>query len=244
MKTTGELDIVQQLLADKPSFHLGGEARWDALPQTLEAIRMSARNAHASIETGVGASTVVFAASGAHHTAISPAASEQERVRDYCKSIGVDDSRVTFIVGLSDDVLPSLLGRTRDLDMAFIDGAHSFPFPEVDWYYITRSLKIGGQLLLDDIPIPAVAHVFRHMRLEPNWRLDGIFDDRAALFTLLALPEPEEWSHQPFNRNYPDLSFAKLPTRLRLEAEYRFKRMRRSAAERYPKLRQFYRRVT
>ena len=243
MTITGELDIVQRLLTDKPSFHLDGEARWDALPGALEALRGSTKLGDLTIETGVGASTVVFAACGANHTAISPAPAEHQRVRDYCQQIGIDDSRTNFVVGLSDDLLPSLLGRDRTLDVAFIDGAHSFPFPEVDWYYITRSLKIGGKLLMDDIPIPAVTQVFRHMMLEPNWRLDGIFDDRTAAFTLLAPPAPEEWSQQPFNRGYPDFSFASLPKRLRLDASYRVRQMRRGMAERYPILRRIYKRV-
>ncbi len=242
MKTTGRLDIVKRLLTDRPSFHLGGEVRWDALPGTLEAIRGFARNGERTIETGVGASTVIFAAAGTYHTAISPDSAEHERVLEYCQKIGVDASRITFIEGLSDDVLPSLLGRERTLDMAFIDGAHSFPFPEVDWYYITRSLKVGGRMLLDDIPIPAVAHVFRHMSLEPNWRLDGISDDRAAAFTLLSPPAPEDWSQQPFNKSYPDLGFAALPKRLRLTMMYRVKRLRHDVGQRYPALRRVYKR--
>jgi Methyltransferase domain len=242
MTITDGLDIVQRLLTDKPSFHLDGEARWDALPGALEAIRSTVGVGDSTIETGVGASTVVFAACGANHTAISPAPSEHQLVRNYCQQIGVDHSRINFIVGLSDDVLPSFLGRDRTLDVAFIDGAHSFPFPEVDWYYITRSLRIGGKLLMDDIPIPAVAQVFRHMRLESNWRLDGVLDDRTAAFTMLAPPEPELWSRQPFNKGYPDLSFVSPPKRLRLKAAYRVQQMRRSIGQRYPSLRRIYNR--
>ena len=243
MSTGYELDVVQRLLTDQPSFHLGGTAHWYSLPQTLGAIRASVRAGDSTIETGVGASTVVFAAADARHTSISPDAGEHERVREYCRRIGVDDGAVNFIEGLSDDVLPSLLGRERSLDVAFIDGAHSFPFPEVDWHYITRSLKVGGKLLMDDIPIPAVAPLFRHMALEPNWRVDGVLDDRAAAFTLLASPEPEDWPHQPFNRGYPDFGFAEPPKRFELEGRYRLGQLRGGAARRYPNLVRVYKRV-
>lgn len=242
MTTIDKLDVVQRLMTDKPAFHLNGEARWDALPGTLRWIRDSAQPGHATIETGVGASTVVFAAAGANHTAISPAPAEHERVKEYCEKIGVDHSRVTFVDGLSDDVLPAMLGRDRILDVAFIDGAHSFPYPEVDWYYITRALKVGGKLLLDDIPIPAVAPVFRHMRLEPNWRLEGVFDDRTAAFGLLAPPAPEDWPGQPFNKHYPDLSFIPQPRRLVMQADSRLTRLRRGVGQRYPGLRRVYKR--
>jgi Methyltransferase domain len=244
MTTAVPLDIIQRLLHDKPSFHMRGKARWDALPGTLGAVRRAVRQDDSTLEVGVGVSTVVFAACGTNHTAVSPDPAEHELVRAYCQQIGVDDSRITFIVGMSDDVLPKLLGRERTLDVALIDGAHSFPLPVVDWYYVTRSLKAGGKLLMDDIPIPSVAQVFRHMTLEPNWRLDGVFDDRAATFTLLAAPEPgDDWPQQPFNRHYPDFSFAALPERLRLQAEYRFVQMRHSVGERYPGLRRIRKRA-
>lgn len=245
MTITTELNIVKRLLADRPSFHLDGEARWDTLPGTLEAVHSAAENGASTIEVGVGVSTVVFAASGAYHTAISPDPSEHERVRSYCRQIGVDDSRVSFVVGLSDEILPSLLTNERTLDVALIDGAHSFPFPVVDWYYVTRSLKVGGKLFMDDIPIPVVAQVFRHMKLEPNWRLDGVFDDRAAAFTLLAPPDSaDDWPNQPFNNDYPDFSFAGLPKRVRLRIAYLLVQVRHDAGQRYPSLRRIYKRST
>jgi Methyltransferase domain len=243
MRTADELDIVQRLLTDKPSFHEYGTAHWDALPETLYAIRRSAKEGDSTIETGVGVSTVVFAAAGAHHTAISPIADEYERVRDYCQRIGIDDSRIRFIAGRSDEVLPSLYNRDRVLDMAFIDGAHEFPNPVIDWHYIARSLKIGGTLVLDDIPIPAVAQVFQHMRLESNWRLETILDGRSAAFTLLGPPPRGDWTHQPVNRGYPDFSFAGLPQRLRLETAYRVTEVRRRVGQQYPGLRRLYKRL-
>lgn len=244
MTTTGKMDIIKQLLADKPSFHLSGEARWDAQPSTLQAIKESVDSGDTTFEIGVGASTVVFAASGAVHTAVSSDPVEHERVRSYCQQIGIDDSRLTFVTGFSDDALPSLLGRDRTLDVALIDGAHSFPIPIIDWYYITRALKVSGKLLLDDIPVPVVAQVFRHMNLEPNWRLDGIFDNRAAAFTLIALPEPgDDWIRQPFNASYPDYSFVGMPKRVSLAAKYKFIQLRHRTGQRYPSLRRFYKRL-
>jgi Methyltransferase domain len=244
MTITDRIDVVQQLLTDKPSFHLGGRAHWDALPSTLEAVRAAAKNGDSTIEIGVGASTVVFAASGADHIAISPDVKEHELVRAYCDRIGVDRSRVRFVEGLSDDALPSLLGRDRTIDVAFVDGAHSFPIPVIDWYYVTRSLKVGGKLLLDDIPIPAVGQIFRHMKLEPDWRLDGVFDARSAQFTLLALPDAEDnWISQPFNSAYPDFGFVGLPRRLGLQNAHRIRTLRRKAGERYPGLRRAYKRL-
>jgi predicted O-methyltransferase YrrM len=233
-----QMDVVALLEEDRPRFHQQGTAQWDSLPETLRLIqRLAPEGGGSTLETGCGASTVVFAASGASHTAISPDPDEHRRVREYCEQIGVDHSRLRLIVGLSDEVLPSLPAE-RALDVAFIDGAHSFPYPAIDWYYVTRMLKIGGHLIFDDVPIPAVAPLFRHMKLEPNWRLDAILDNRAASFSLLAPPKPEEWSGQPFNQTYPDYSFVPLRLRSRLVAAHRLAQLKSQLATRYPRIRQ------
>src|ERR1700752_2576344 len=132
------MDVVAQILQDRPIFHVEGTTRWDALPGTLRGIQQRVRRGDRTMETGCGVSTVVFAAMGARHTAISPEPSEHERVRAYCTQIGVDHSQVEFIAGFSDVVLPELC-TDRVLDGAFIDGAHEFPYPAVDWHYITRA---------------------------------------------------------------------------------------------------------
>lgn len=236
------MDIIERIQRDKPAFHSGGTLRWYSLPETLEAIRTSVKPGDTSIETGTGASTVIFAASGANHTAISPAPDEHQRIRDYCHEIGVDDSRLTFVAGPSEDVLPGLLSRDRTLDAAFIDGAHSFPFPGVDWCYISRAMKVGGTLVLDDITIPSVAPVFRHMAGEDNWRLKGILDERAAAFTLLApAEERDNWDDQAINDRYPDFSYAPLFERIRLTTAFKAEATARSIAARSPTLRRVYR---
>jgi predicted O-methyltransferase YrrM len=232
------MDVIRMLEEDRPRFHQQGAAQWDSLPETLRLIqRLVPEVGGSTLEIGCGASTVVFAASGASHTAISPEPDEHRRVRDYCDQIGVDHSRLRLIVGLSDEVLPSLPAE-RTIDLAFIDGAHSFPYPAIDWYYVTRMLNIGGHLVFDDVPIPAVAPLFRHMTLEPNWRLDATLDNRAASFTLLAPPRPEEWSGQPFNQKYPDYSFVPLPQRSRLIFAHRLAELKTHLAKRFPRIRQ------
>ncbi len=236
-------DTIERLRADRPAFHAGGGARWDSLPGTLEEIRRSVRPGDITLETGAGASTVVFAAAGAVHTAISPDAGEHERIRAYCRRAGVDDARLRFLAGHSEDVLPSLLGRERTLDFALIDGAHAFPFPAVDWCYISRALRIGGRLLIDDITIPTVAPVFRHMLVEPNWRLDGVLDERAAVLTLIAEPAPGDWPAQRSNDRFPDFGYAPRFRRLELAARHRVVSLARHLAERAPALRRAYHRA-
>jgi hypothetical protein len=233
------MDIVDRLLNDRPAFHARGEKRWDSLPETLRAIERSVGKDDLTLETGCGASTVVFAYQGARHTTISPDGSEHAAVRAYLEKVGVQSESVQFNEGYSDLVLPALC-TDRLLDAAFIDGAHSFPYPIVDWHYITRALKLGGRLIVDDIPIPSVACLYRYMRSDPAWRLDGILDERAAAFTLVSEPAPEDWVLQPFNR-WPDYGFARLPARLRLTVTAEATRVRENLALRHPGLRRAWR---
>jgi precorrin-6B methylase 2 len=217
MATTFGLDAVQQLLAERPKFHMSGEAWWDATPGTLTAIQRIVKPGDVTFEIGAGTSTVVFVGAGAWHTAVSADPAEHELIRQYCKKIGLDDARLKFIAGRSDDVVPTRFSPERALDVAFVEGSRSFPLPVIDWHYVARALKIDGKILLDDIRIPAVARIFRHMRLEPAWRLDGIFDHRISEFTLLSEPPLAgtlDCREQPFNIDYPDYNFEHIPTRI------------------------------
>ncbi len=241
MTVNTELDVLQRVLADKPAFHLSGTAYWDAMPATLAAISKLVRPGDVTLEVGAGVSTVIFAAAGAQHTAISPDPDEHKLIREYCQRIGVDDSQLTFLEGFSDDILPKHLARERTLDVAMVDGAHSFPMPIVDWYYVARSLKVGGKLLIDDVPIPATMPAFRHMSIESNWRLEGVYDNRSAAFTMIAAPAADdEWMAQAYNSGYPDYSFANIPSRIWLRAVYRMRSTRSAVARRFPALRRFY----
>lgn len=235
MTVTSQLDVVQRLLTEKPSFHMSGTARWDALPGTLRFLGRATHPDQTTLEVGAGVSTVIFAAAGAHHTAISPDPAEHRLIREYCDRSGIDDCRVTFIEGYSEDVLPTLLNRNRTLDLAFIDGNHSYPAPVIDWFYVARSLKCGGTLVLDDIVIPAAGQAYRHMRLEPTWRVAEVLDNRAAALTLVSVPsERDDWMQQPFNRSYPDFSFASLLQRAQLKAAWQAKEARTSLGRRLP----------
>lgn len=235
--------VVELLVRERPSFHLGG-AVWNALPETLSLIARHVRPGDRTVETGAGASTVVFAAAGARHTAISPISDEHERIRAWCQEHEVNDGNVTFAVGTSDRVLPPM-AEEEAFDAAFIDGKHSFPHPVVDWHYITTALRVGGLLLVDDLPIPAVTPIVRHMLVDPAWELLELADNRAGVFRKLAEPEPgDDWEAQPYNRSYPDFGFLPVAERLPLQARHAARQGRRELGERVPALRRAWQRVS
>ena len=233
-------DVTERLQRDKPAFHAGGTLRWYSLPETLEAIRASVKPGDLSVETGTGASTVVFAASGANHTAISPDPDEHQRIRAYCHSIGVDDSRLTFIAERSEDVLPGP-GQRAHARCGLHRRGTFVPVP-------------GGGLVLhqprvedrgSDSPRrhhdPFCGTRLPNMLGEHNWRFERVLDNRAAAFTLLAPPdELDNWDNQIMNRRYPDFSYAPLLERVRLTTAFKVNEFGRGVAHRSPTLRRVY----
>ena len=79
-------------------------------------------------------------------------------------------SSLTFRIGSSADVLRDW--KPRELDLVLVDGAHAFPYPTLDWWYLHPHLKTGGLMLLDDAYMPPVAAVVDHLRDSGAWRLE------------------------------------------------------------------------
>jgi predicted O-methyltransferase YrrM len=207
--------VVERILCDRPAFHGDGRLRWDVSPGTLHLLARLAGSAERSLEVGCGVSTVVFAAAGIPHLTVSPVRQEYERIEQYCAAAGVSTASVVFREGFSDRVLPTV---DRDVDLALIDGAHSFPHPVVDFHYVSRLLRPGGVLLLDDIPIPSVGGVYRFLRDDERWEQVDLVDHRAAAFRLVGvLPDGDPWGDQRGNATYPDYSFLPLAQRSRVE---------------------------
>ena len=172
-----------------------------------------------------------------------PAADEHQHIRAWITEHGVADDGLGFVAGTSDRILPSM--AAEPIDVAFIDGKHSFPHPIVDWHYLSTALQVGGVLLVDDLPIPAVAPVARHMLLDPCWEMLEIADNRAGVFRKLAEPEPhDDWEAQPYNRGYPDFGFLPPAERLPLQARHAVRQGRPELGERVPALRRTWRRLT
>lgn len=120
------MNIVEALEKDQPQFHWGGTRRWNAAPETLREIQRSVKPGMRTLETGCGASTAVFAASGARHTVISPTHDEHERVIAYLHQKEIDTSNLSFEAGFSDDVLPRISNSSQRQEKWDSWCAHNF----------------------------------------------------------------------------------------------------------------------
>ena len=185
-------ELVAAIVADPPIVHPDAPGGvWSTDEDCYELIATRVGPDSRTIETGCGVSTAVFAARGAHHTCVTPFATEADATRGWCERNGVSTENLTFLIDSSVDALPAL-----DLvayDLVLIDGEHHHPTPTLDWYYTARGLQRGAVVVVDDVQLPAPRLVadymaglspFRTIVRTPKW----------AAYELATEPPPAtEW---------------------------------------------------
>jgi hypothetical protein len=209
--------LVAELRARPPGLHAGGAEYWGLAWPALEWLEREVRPGMTTLETGSGSSTLLFAAGGADHEAVTPAADEEERFRAECERRGIDSSCVAFRIGLSHEVLPGL--EQRPLDLVLIDGAHGFPYPILDWWFLAKRLNVGGRMLLDDAYMPPVRTLVDALRAQSQWELEQPASFRTAVVRKVAEGGPSfDWEGERIGGG---MSFAYLPPAARVAAAAR-----------------------
>lgn len=189
-----------ELLENPPPIHQlndGNFMQMGLAPQVLNFIDSRVTAGWHTLETGSGHSTILFAMKGAHHTVITPAAAEFERIKDYCRSHNIDTGNVQFVCEPSALALPRL--DPTPLDLVLIDGLHGFPSPFIDFFYTAGRLKIGGLLIIDDIQLQPCTYMKNVLAEQPQWRCEADFSPRSIVFQKLAEgTEWGDWTDQPY----------------------------------------------
>ena len=117
---------------------------------------------------------------GGRHVAVDPYQHESWRGGGLrtLQDAGVQDA-VEVIEEESQLALPRLVTERRRFDFAFVDGDHRFEGVFLDLYFMTRLVRPGGLVVVDDMWMPAVrsavAYVERNLGavLEPDALPDG-----------------------------------------------------------------------
>src|SRR3954451_9550638 len=125
--------VTEQLRHEPPPIHGDGSRYFGLGWPALEWIERNVTAEMSTLETGAGGSTIVFAACGSDHTAISPAPDEHRRLGEWSAARAVSTERVRLIAEPSHDALPDSWDA-RPLVLLLIDGAHGFPYPALDWF--------------------------------------------------------------------------------------------------------------
>jgi methyltransferase family protein len=198
--------LVERILTDPPLVHgiydaTGAVTGHHVHSTDLDCYRLIAdacSEGVRTLETGLGVSTALFAALGTDHTCVTYAQDEVDRLLDWSRRCGVDARRVTFHVGDSAAILPSL--APDPLDLVFIDGGHGFPLPVLDWYHGAGRLRDGGVLVVDDVPLPAVSVLTQFLDLDPRWAPLARTGKWAAYRRTGGGTLAQDWWQQPFLR--------------------------------------------
>lgn len=216
--------LLHELRTSPPALHGwggGDPGCWTLTLDALSWLRSAVRPGMRTLETGCGSSTILFAALGAKHTAVSPFAVEHERIVAFCKDRDVPLDDVTFIAGSSLDELPGLTGE-GPLDLVLVDGDHAFPAPIVDWWYTQSRLSRGGLVIVDDTHLRACRVLRDFLAADaPRWKLVHQFAQTAVFEKLVDdATEGVWWKTQPWGQRMI-LTPKERVNRLRRQIEHR-----------------------
>jgi|SRR5947209_9222239 len=189
------------LIADPPQLHgvsiEGRLHQWTLGPEALAALDRLLEPGWKTLETGAGASTVLFALKQTEHTCVVPSPEEIDRIKSYCATHGVSTDTVKFVAEFSEDALPHL--PPNPLDLVLIDGSHSFPSVFIDFHYATRRLRAGGWLFIDDTHLWTGRTLRNFLQAEEDWALDQDIHFRTAIFRKRSgNAEISNWIYQPY----------------------------------------------
>ena len=199
--------VTATLRAAPPGLHGAGDEYWGLAWAALSWLEQNVKPGMATLETGAGSSTIVFAARGATHVAVTPDPAEEDRIRAACRELGVDDGSVRFAIGSSHDVLPGF--DRGPLDLVLIDGAHGFPYPILDWWHLAPHVRLGGRIVLDDAYMPAVGALVDALRASPAWAIEEAVGHRTVVVRKLGDELPDfDWRGERIGGR---LSFRYLP---------------------------------
>lgn len=219
------------------------KAREDGFLYALDPEVLMALNQHLSafasrprtLETGCGLSTILFSRHAEHHDCFTMANDQRSNYVQAHSDAEVE--RITFHLGSSVETLPAF-SPAAPLDLVLIDGGHAYPIPELDYLYSRGWLKTGGLLIVDNIEIPTINHLFRVLRETPQFEFEGCVAN-AAFFRRTAEDLPQgDWLHQPYNvARFPSLNY---PMSAGARASALLRKARARLARRFPSLRRLY----
>jgi hypothetical protein len=189
--------VLRQVLELRATLHGAGSLSAGALEAV--ARHASTRRIRHSAETGCGATTLLLSHLSENHTVF--ALDIGDSLSSVRRSALLRPEVVTFVEGPSQRTLPRHHFSDK-LQLALIDGPHAYPFPDLEYYYLYPHLDRGALLILDDIQIRGIHHLFDFLRSDAMFRLDEVVRS-TAFFTRTDAPtfDPmgDGWPQQGYN---------------------------------------------
>jgi hypothetical protein len=192
--------ILAQIDALPESWHGAGSYSPNALRRIADHVGHS--QITRSAETGTGKTTLLFSHLSDHHTVFtiddSGSTGSLSAVRG---SEVLHADSVEFVIGPTQQTVPHFQFENL-LQLVLLDGPHAFPFPELEYYFFYPHIETGGFLIVDDIHIPMLHHLYRFLCEDPMFQLLSTIETTAVFVRTSAPtfnPIGDGWWQQPYN---------------------------------------------
>jgi len=167
--------VLEEVVRLAPGLHAAGTFSAAALAGLVR--HASVRPVHHSMETGSGASTLLFSHLSEDHTVFAMDGGTGS-IRSVEGSPLMRPQVVRFVEGPTQLTLP-LHHFPHPLQLALIDGPHGYPFPDLEYYYVYPHLDSGALLIVDDIHIPTITNLFNFLQADEMFDLQGVIETTA-----------------------------------------------------------------
>lgn len=160
---------------------------------------LQARDVRVSVETGTGASTLIFSHLSESHTVF--ATDSDRSVTMVRRNPLLNPQVTTFVEGPTQKTLPAYAFHSP-LEAVLLDGPHAYPFPDLEYFYLYPHLAKDGLLVIDDIHIPSIQNLFRFVSRDDMFELLEVSGKTAFLRRTDAPvfdPLADGWWLQQFN---------------------------------------------
>jgi len=157
-----------------------------------------------SLDTGCGQTHKLFSHHSRNHKVfVMPdraAAGGQSQFETTRNSPYLHRGSVEFVEGPSQRTLLQYRFEHK-IDVAFIDGPHGYPFPDIEYYIIYPLLNVGGILIVDDIQIPTIRNLFDFLKADEMFSLTEVVNT-TAFFRRTAVPTFDPFGDGWWLQNY------------------------------------------
>jgi hypothetical protein len=198
---------LDQLLAEIEKLPHDWHKAGSVTPEMLRTIvrLVGDRPVYHSMETGSGKTTLLFSHLSRDHKVFAVNFSggvDTESISLVRASPLFNAATVEYIEGPTQRTLPKYQFE-HPLQLALIDGPHGYPFPDMEYYYIYPHMEENGVLIVDDIHIPTIRHLFDFLKEDDMFRLVEVVD-KSAFFVRtnapLFDPYQDGWWLQNYNK--------------------------------------------
>jgi hypothetical protein len=193
------LTVLAEVVRIAPSLHKAGTFSSHALEAIVR--HATVKPVQHSVETGSGASTLLFSHLSEDHTVFAVDGGT-DSIRSIETSPFLRREAVTFVEGPTQLTLPFHAFAHR-LQLALIDGPHGYPFPDLEYYYVYPHLDPDALLIVDDIHIPTITNLFDFISADEMFDLQEVVETTAFFRRTDAPTFPQTgdgWWTQRYNK--------------------------------------------